>query len=128
MSIRVFASSLLGFALAAPMLFAAEAADTIFHGGDIVTIEDQQPNAEALAVKAGKIIAVGKKDDVLKFKGDATKLIDLGGKTLLITSIPCSWPISASSMHRQPVPAEMSRVSSPNSRSLPLNERSPKVS
>lgn len=33
--------------------------------------------------KGGKIVAVGKKDDVLKLKGDATKVIDLKGQTLM---------------------------------------------
>jgi predicted amidohydrolase YtcJ len=61
----------------------AETADTIYHGGPIITIDDTQPTAEAVAVKDGKILAVGKKDEVLKTKGDATKLVDLGGKTML---------------------------------------------
>jgi predicted amidohydrolase YtcJ len=59
------------------------AAEIIYTGGDIVTINDRQPSAEALAVKGGKILAVGKKDDVFKLKDDATKVIDLGGKTLV---------------------------------------------
>jgi predicted amidohydrolase YtcJ len=63
--------------------YAAEPADAIYHGGDVVTIDDKNPTAEAVAIKDGKIIAVGKKADVLKLKGDKTKLIDLGGKTLL---------------------------------------------
>jgi len=58
-------------------------ADAIYHGGDIVTIDDNNPTAEAVAVKDGKIIGVGKKDDVFNFKGDATKVIDLKGKTLV---------------------------------------------
>lgn len=62
---------------------AADPADAIYHGGDIVTIDDKNPTAEALAVKGGKIAAVGTKADVLKLKGDTTKLIDLKGKTLL---------------------------------------------
>ncbi len=36
-----------------------DAADTIDYGGDIVTINDAQPTAEALAVKDGRILAVG---------------------------------------------------------------------
>jgi len=36
-----------------------------------------------VAVKDGKILAVGAKDEVLKSKGEETKLIDLGGKTML---------------------------------------------
>ena len=62
---------------------AAATADTIYTGGEIITINDAAPYAEALAVKDGKILAVGAKADVLKTKGDATKLIDLGGKTLV---------------------------------------------
>ncbi len=62
--------------------YAQNPADVIYHGGDIVTIDDKNPGAEAVAVQDGKIVAVGKKDDVLKLKGDATKVIDLNGKTL----------------------------------------------
>ncbi|MFO0815802.1 MAG: amidohydrolase [Gemmatales bacterium] len=61
----------------------ADFADTIYHGGPIITIDDKNPKAEAVAIKGGRIIAVGKKDEVLKYKGDSTRLIDLGGKTLL---------------------------------------------
>lgn len=61
----------------------SDPADTIYHGGDIVTVDDKKPNVEALAVKDGKILAVGKKDELLKLKGDSTKLIDLKGRTLV---------------------------------------------
>jgi predicted amidohydrolase YtcJ len=76
------------FALIASSICTASAiaqapADAIYHGGDIVTIDDKNPTAEAVAIKDGKIMAVGKKADVLKLKGENTKLIDLGGKTLL---------------------------------------------
>lgn len=58
-------------------------ADAIYHGGDVVTIVDRNPIAEAVAIRDGKIIAVGTKDDVLKHKGESTKLINLGGGALL---------------------------------------------
>ena len=58
-------------------------ADTIYLGGTIITINDAAPSAEALAVKGGKILVVGTKVDVLKTKGEATKVVDLGGKTLV---------------------------------------------
>lgn len=61
----------------------AQSADTIFHGGEIVTVNDAQPRADALAVKNGKIVAVGEVADVLKFKGDKTQVVDLKGKTLV---------------------------------------------
>ena len=61
----------------------AEPVDTIYHGGNIVTVDDKNPTAEALAVGRGKIIAVGTKAELLKRKGDSTRLIDLAGKTLI---------------------------------------------
>ena len=61
-----------------------DAAEIIYVGGDIVTINDRQPSAEALAVKGGKIVAVGARADVEKaHKGASTQVVDLGGKTLM---------------------------------------------
>lgn len=59
-------------------------ADTVYTGGDIITIVPGQPTAEALAVKDGLIVAVGSRADVeAAFKGPETRTVDLGGKTLL---------------------------------------------
>lgn len=58
-------------------------ADTIYSGGAIVTVNELQPEAEAVAVRGGKIVAVGYRDEVMKLKGAQTRLVDLGGKTLL---------------------------------------------
>jgi len=61
-----------------------DAADTIYTDGEIVTVNDTQPSAEALAVKGGKIVAVGTRADVEKaHKGDSTVVVSLGGKALL---------------------------------------------
>ena len=60
-----------------------QSANIIYTGGDIITISDSQPTAEAIAVKDGKILAVGTKANVLKHKDAATKMVDLHGKTLL---------------------------------------------
>lgn len=60
------------------------AADVIYYGGDIITMEGDFANyAEAIAVKEGKIIFVGTKSDADKFHGNSTKMNDLMGKTLL---------------------------------------------
>jgi predicted amidohydrolase YtcJ len=62
----------------------AQTADTIYHGGSILTMAGKAPAyVEALSVKDGKILAAGAKDAVLKAKGEAAKVVDLGGKTLL---------------------------------------------
>jgi len=59
-------------------------ADTIYTGGEIVTINDKQPSAEALAIKGGKIVAVGSRAAVEKaYKGANTLVVDLAGKALL---------------------------------------------
>ena len=60
-----------------------QTADTIYTGGDIVTVNDAQPAVEALAVQGNKILAVGDLADVLKTKGSDTRMVDLGGKALL---------------------------------------------
>jgi len=62
----------------------ANTADTIYYGGDIVTVNDAQPNVGALAVKDGKILMVGTLAELEKFhKGATTHMVDLAGKTLL---------------------------------------------
>jgi predicted amidohydrolase YtcJ len=61
----------------------AQKADLIYHNGTIITVNDDSPKAEAVAVKDGKILAVGSKDVVLMTKGTSTKLIDLEGRTML---------------------------------------------
>ncbi len=69
--------------LTSPLVLAREIADTIYRGGHVLTINDQAPRAQAVAVQDGRIIAVGAEADVLAFNGDATKLFDLRGRTLL---------------------------------------------
>lgn len=65
--------------LAAP----ATKADVIYTGGNIVTVNELQPTAEAVAVKRGRIVAVGYRDEVMKLKGSRTQQVDLQGSTLL---------------------------------------------
>lgn len=61
----------------------AQTADAIYTGGPIVTVNDAQPSAEAVAVKDGRILALGAKAAIEKaHKGQTTKTIDLGGRTL----------------------------------------------
>jgi len=87
-SLITMACALLAAVFATPIGAQMQAApiyaDTIYTGGDIVTVNELQPEAEAVAVRNGKILAVGAKADVEKaHKGATTKLVDLGGKTLL---------------------------------------------
>ena len=60
-----------------------ETADRIWSGGPILTMNDAAMRAEAVAEKGGRIVAIGTKAEVMKLKGRRTKLVDLGGRTLL---------------------------------------------
>jgi predicted amidohydrolase YtcJ len=72
-----------GLLVSASAALAANA-DSIWFGGPIITVNDRAPNAEAVAVKAGKIVAVGSKAAVLKAEqGAKTQLIDLKGRTMI---------------------------------------------
>ena len=58
-------------------------ADLILHNGKIVTVDAGFSIRQAVAVKAGKIIATGSDQAVLAERGPNTRLIDLHGRTVL---------------------------------------------
>jgi predicted amidohydrolase YtcJ len=77
---KPFLATLFGLTLSV----SAQTVDTIYHHGSILTMAGKEPAyVEALSVKDGRIFATGTKGEVLKAKGDATKVVDLGGKALL---------------------------------------------
>jgi hypothetical protein len=55
----------------------------IFYGGTIVTVEDAEPIAEAVAVAGGRIVAVGSETDIMALATESTERVDLQGATLL---------------------------------------------
>ncbi|MFO6425157.1 amidohydrolase [Motilimonas sp. KMU-193] len=60
------------------------AADTIYFGGDILTMAGERPEyAQAIATLGEKIIFVGSKEEAMQHKFGKTQLVDLQGKTLL---------------------------------------------
>jgi predicted amidohydrolase YtcJ len=60
-----------------------EVADTLYTGGTIITVNDDAPRAEAVAVKNGVILAVGSAGDLEKYRGSETAVFDLDGRTML---------------------------------------------
>lgn len=60
-----------------------QVADNIWSGGPILTMNDKAMRAEAVAVADGKILAVGKRSEVMKLKGPGTQMVDLKGRTLV---------------------------------------------
>lgn len=62
---------------------AQAATDLIITNGKIATMTREGAFAEALAIKDGKIQAVGSNARILKLKSAGTQLIDAGGKTVI---------------------------------------------
>ncbi|GAA3529058.1 amidohydrolase [Zobellella aerophila] len=79
----------LALAMAPLMAFHATAtdpdgvADTIYHNAKVVTVNNNFDIAEAVAVKDGRIMAVGNDSQIQTLASADTKLVDLQGKTLL---------------------------------------------
>ncbi len=63
-------------------------ADAILFNGRLITMDDARPTATAMAIKAGRIMAVGG-DDVRGLAGKATKLVDLKGACVVPGFIDC---------------------------------------
>lgn len=55
----------------------------IFTNGTVLTIDKNMSEAQAVAVKDGKIAAVGTNEEILKLKTPDTQMVDLKGKTLM---------------------------------------------
>jgi predicted amidohydrolase YtcJ len=62
---------------------AAQAPDTALVNGKIITLDGRSAAAEALAVRDGRIVAVGRSADIFRLAGPATRTIDLGGRTVI---------------------------------------------
>ena len=58
-------------------------ADTLFLNGNVYTVNDAQPKAEAIAIKGDRILFVGPNEEAKKYSGPGTDTIDLKGKTVV---------------------------------------------
>lgn len=63
--------------------FARQPADTILLHGRIYTVDSNHPWAEALAIRDGKLLAVGTDKEVSIYRGPSTKIIDAKGHLVL---------------------------------------------
>ena len=61
----------------------AQPPDLIVHNGKIATVDDKFTLVDAIAVRGERIVAVGKNAELLKLAGPATRLLDVGGKTVI---------------------------------------------
>ena len=78
-----------GVGLAIPGVRAEQAAatgppaDIVFLGDHIVTMDQDRPSVEAVAVREETITAAGSRDDVLVLRGETTRVVELGDRALL---------------------------------------------
>jgi predicted amidohydrolase YtcJ len=73
---------LAAFGLASPVI-AQEVADVVLHNGTVYTVNSSNEMAEAVAVKDGRILAVGSTAEIDGLIGAGTEVVDLGGKVLM---------------------------------------------
>ncbi len=67
----------------APMCLFAQQADLILNNGNIITIKQKGDRAQAIAIKDHAILAVGSNEEIRKFLGSNTRVIDLAGRTVI---------------------------------------------
>lgn len=61
----------------------AEPADLVLRGGIVLTLDDALPRTEALAVRAGRIVAVGSDAQIAAWIGPQTRVVELAGRTAM---------------------------------------------
>ena len=58
-------------------------ADLVFSGGHVHTVDPARPSAEAVAVKDGRIVAIGDVPEIAGHVGQRTRVVDLAGRLLV---------------------------------------------
>jgi predicted amidohydrolase YtcJ len=82
MKLFLIAAALLLLSLI-PIQQPTTSADIVFKNGNVYTANDKAPRAEAIAVKADRIVFVGSNADAQKYVGQGTRVVDLKGNTVL---------------------------------------------
>src|SRR5581483_6247512 len=66
-----------------PASFASEPADVIIYNAKVLTVNSNFTIAQAVAIRDGKIVAVGKDKLLETYRGPETRMIDAQGKTVM---------------------------------------------
>jgi predicted amidohydrolase YtcJ len=72
-----------GVAVWGPWQAPAEPADLVLVNGKVVTLEDDQAEAQAIAVRGDRILAIGSTDAIRRHAGPNTETIDLQGQLVI---------------------------------------------
>lgn len=57
--------------------------DLIIHNARVVTLNAGAPLAQAIAIAGDRFVAIGSNEEVRRLAGSATRLLDLGGRTVI---------------------------------------------
>ena len=82
-SLKIVALSVLLLMFTPGMCFAKDEPDIIVLHGRIYTVNTKLPWAEAIAVKGGKILAIGSDRDIQKLRGSSTTVLDAKNHLIL---------------------------------------------
>ena len=55
-------------------------AELVLRGGRIATLDEERPEAEAIAIRNGRILAVGSNEDIAGYIASSTQILELGGQ------------------------------------------------
>jgi predicted amidohydrolase YtcJ len=84
MNLKTIVSLCLAMALGAGIATAqTPVADTVLINGKVVTLDDKSSVVQAVAIRAGRIQAVGSNEEIRKLAGPDTRVVDVGGRTVI---------------------------------------------
>ena len=99
--------------------------DLILHNGYFWTSDAKSPRAEAVAISAGRFLAVGSNDEILALATARSRKVDLGKKTVLPGFIDAhSHPASSGRLHLRQVDCDLRSIAAIQSA---LRERAAKT-
>ena len=105
---REFLGQLGGLAFAG---LPAERPDTVLYNGHIITVDRTAPRAQAIAISGDRIAQVGDNARIRALAGRGTRLIDLGGKTVVPGFIDAhSHPAYSGLQHLRAVDADLRSI------------------
>jgi predicted amidohydrolase YtcJ len=81
--VRVVAVFCIGAGIPVQAAISCAGAELIVHNARIVTMDEAHPAAHAMAIRDGKIVAMGEEQEVSACVGTGTSMVDLQGKTVL---------------------------------------------
>ena len=108
---REFLRSAGAFALSASLPFERTQPELILYNGNIITINERQPRAEAAAITNSRFVAVGTNEKVRALATTTTKTVNLEGRTVVPGFIDAhTHPAEAGLMHLRQVDCDLHSI------------------